>query len=245
MAPIRSLAARRRADTYPPTVREELQDLEARLGGRDQIVGLLALAPLTPDLRYILGLLGDPGKQAIPLADLCALAGILPGDLLTQLAAAALLKGKVQAQQQIGAGVASVAADVMRRAAPYEETCGGCRGTGSVTPEPTPAAPNPQPGPCETCWGSGKLRYLPDLDRQKLALDLAQLLPKGGGLSIVNANVQGGAGSPAAPGSYEALQALTDALLYGAPPIDAEIAEVGEVEIAGVDPPVDDPAAPA
>lgn len=210
MAPARTLA--RRPQAFPLTVRRQLTDLETALGGRASLVGMLTLAPLTPDLHYILGLLGDPDKQALSLAEACAAANVLPGELLKHLAAAALLKGKVQAQQVVGEGIRAVAVDVMRRAAPYEETCYACGGTGSITPDPTPQVPNPGPGPCDTCKASGRLRYTPELDRQKLAIEMAQLLPKSGGLQIAVQQVNAAGGGM---NTLEKLQALTDRALYG------------------------------
>jgi len=218
MALSTSRAIRRRvAQTFPPLVIAELRSVERALGGRQAIVALLALAPLTQDLRYLLGLLGDPRHQADSLAEICAAANVLPSTLMQHLVGASLLKGKVEAHQKIGAGIAAVAEDLMRRAAPYEDTCnGGCRGTGAITPDPSPTAPNPTPEPCEVCHGTGRLRYSPDLERQKLALDLAQLLPKSGGLSIaVQQNQVTGGGASGGGGLIERLQQMTDAALYG------------------------------
>lgn len=242
----RRLASSKRA-IVPPTVVSELRKVEQTLGGREALVGMLALAPLTQDLRYVLGMLGDPRNQTKSLAEICADGNILPGDLLKQLSGAALLRGKVKASQHIGDGIAAVAEDVMRRAAPYEATCSTCQGVGQVTPEPTQPVPNPVPGPCETCRGTGRLIYAPDLERQKLAIEMAQLLPKGGGLQILNANVQGGMSAAGGGlGPIEKLQALTDRLLYGSgqppagegsgaedaedPPVEGEIVPPTEAE---------------
>jgi hypothetical protein len=207
---------------FTPTVIDELQTLEQELGGRSALVGMLVLAPLTPDLRYVLGMLGDPQHARKSLAQICAIGNILPGDLLQHLSSAALLRGKVRASQKIAEGIAAVTQDVMRRAAPYEDTCNGaCRGSGSVTPEPTSAAPNPAPAPCETCLGTGKLTYQPTLDHQKLAIEMAQLLPRGGNIQILNQQNNlpaGGSGG----GSIERLQALTDKILYGSTPLEGE-----------------------
>lgn len=210
-----SLAASRRiAEVFTPTVVQQLTAIEADLGGRRELVGMLVLAPLTPDLRYVLGLLGDPQNQGRTLAQICAQGNVLPGDLLKQLAGAALLRGKVLASQKIGQGIARVAEDIMTRAAPYEDACHACAGTGSVTLDPTPAVPNPSPGPCEVCRGCGKLTYRPDLERQKLAVEMAQLLPKSGGIQIAQINAPGQEGATGG-GSLEAIQQLTDRLLYG------------------------------
>lgn len=221
--------ARRAAVDFPPTVVQELQQLEADLGGRQQIVGMLALAPLSEDLRYMLGLLGDPQHQGKSLAEICAIGNTLPAALLKELAAAALLRGRVRASQIIGSGIVKVAEDVMRRAAPYEAPCEACQGTGSLTADPTPTTPNPSPAPCETCRGTGRLLYSPDLERQKLAVDLAQLLPKGGGIQI--AQINGAAPSlSGGQGMVERLQAFTDRVLYGEPAAPQAQAEDPPVE---------------
>lgn len=209
-------ALARMAKTFPPTVVSELRAIEERLGGRSALVGLLVLAPLTPDLRYLLGLLGDPQHLRLSLADLCARANVFPGEVLKHLSAAALMAGKVQASQQIGLGIAAVAADVMRRAAPYDEPCEACQGIGTLTPEPSASQPNPSPRPCEACAGKGRVRMEPDLDRQKLAIEMAQLLPKSAGIQIgMQQNNGGSTGGGGLSGTLERLQALSDRVLYG------------------------------
>lgn len=244
MAASRSAAMlARRAKAFPLTVITELATIEATLGGRAQIVGMLVLAPLTPDLRYLLGLLGDPLHARTPLADLCANGNVLPGVLLRHLADAALLRGKVEAAQKIGAGIAAVTADIMQRAAPYEDACHTCQGIGTVTIDPTPQVPNPAPETCDVCRGTGKLIYRPELERQKLAVDLAQLLPKGSGVQIaVQQNNGQGAGGSGVSATLERLQALTDRVLYGADPdadVEGEVVE-GVVERETPDTPLED-----
>ncbi len=223
---------KRQPISYPPLVVSQLEQVERDLGGRAELVGMLSLAPLSPDLRYILGLLGDPRNEGKSLAAICAQGNVLPGELLKHLGSAALLKGKVQAQQAIGNGIARVTQDLMLKAAPYEAACHGCRGVGQVTPEPTTQMPNPSPQTCETCLGTGVLVYQPDLERQKLAIEMAHLLPKGGGLQILNQNIAQG-GASGGVGALEQMQQLTDQLLYGdgggLPPRPAEDPVEGEV----------------
>lgn len=228
----------RAAKLFTPLVVKELHAIEESVGGRAAVVGLLSLAPLTKDLQYVLGILGDPQQQGKSLAECCALANVLPGDLLKHLAAAALVRGKIQAAQRIGSGIPAVIEDIMRRAAPYEEACADCQGTASITPDPTPETPNPVPQPCDTCRGSGRLRYLPTLETQKLAVELAQLLPKSGGLQIAvqQNNHQGSTGGGTmGMGALERLQLATDRVIYegegrGRPPGETEEGEDQEVE---------------
>lgn len=231
--------SKRERDHFTPGVIAQLADLEQEMGGRNALVGMLVLAPLTPDLKYVLGMLGDPEHQGLSLAAICAKGGILPGDLLKHLASAALLRGKVRASQAIAKGIGAVAEDVMRRAAPYEDACHGCRGVGTITPEPGPAVPNPSPEMCETCLGTGRLMYQPDLERQKIAIEMAQLLPKGGGLNIaMQQNVASGGMGGNQQGLTERLQAMTDKFLYGTPggPVDGE--EVPDAPDVGSEPDV-------
>lgn len=208
--------AHRAAHLFPPTVVAQLAQMEKELGGRAALVGLLTLAPLTADLRYLLGVLGDPASEGQSLAELCALANVLPSDLCTQLTAAARRVGQVHAAQVVAAGTRAVVEDIMRRAAPYEDSCTGCQGVGSRTAEPTAAQPNPSPEPCPTCRGIGRLLFTPDLERQKLAVELAQLLPKGGGLNIALQQNNGPAPSSGGMGlgPLEKMDALLDQLLY-------------------------------
>lgn len=223
------LQKRKAPEAYPSLVVQQLDQIETDLGGRGALVGLLTLAPLSPDLRYILGLLGDPRNSGKPLATICAQGNVLPGELIRHLGSAALLRGKVLAQQAIGNGIAAVTQDLMLKAAPYDAPCYGCRGLGKVTTDPTPKVPNPGPEDCLVCLGTGELRYQPDLERQKLAIEMAHLLPKGGGLQILNQQIGGAAGgvSGSGGGALEQMQQLTDQLLYGdgggLPPRPAEV----------------------
>lgn len=230
------LVRSRSAPLFTPTVVKELAQIETDVGGRAALVGMLALAPLTKDLQYVLGLLGDPQRKGESLAELCAAANVLPGELLKHLAQAAMQRGRILAAQRIGAGMPAVVEDIMRRAAPFEDACHACLGTGSVVPDPTPETPNPVHQPCETCQGAGKLKYQPDLERQKLAVELSQLLPKGGGIQIAmqqNNVPGGGSGSTLGMGSLERLQMATDRILYGDELPGASMADPGDLEPDG------------
>lgn len=218
-------ALARQKATFTPLVITQLATLEEDLGGRAELVGLLTLAPLTPDLAYILGLLGDPTHARRSLAEICATGNVLPGMLLQQIEHAAHLRGRVKAAQVVSRTLHTVVEDVMKKAAPYHAPCSQCMGTGSLTPDPTPQLPNPSPGPCDLCRGTGQLLYQPQLRHQELALEMGRVLPKGAGLVINNtANAAARAeGGSMGGGSLEQLQRLTDKILY-----DEEAAE-GEI----------------
>lgn len=211
-----------------PGVIQELETLESALGGRDRLTGYLLLAPLTPDLKYLVGLLGDPANRTKTLAALSAQSNILPGEILRHVQAAALARGKALASVVVGAKIAGVVDDILKKAAPYTEACNGpCGGTGYLPlPDPTADTPNPNPVACPTCKGGGVLLYQPAFENQKLAVELAHLLPKGGGLNILNQQINANLAGSSGDGALEQLQHATDTILYGTTPVvDAELAE--------------------
>lgn len=209
----------KKARVFTELVVDQIAQLEADYGGRRGLVAVLSMAKLSEDLEYFLGQLGDPRNAGVSLAELCARSHLLPGQLLHHLLSAGQLYAKARTAHQVQLGLAPVVTDLLRRAAPYEEDCLDCmvegKPQGTVTPEPTPAQPNPQPIPCPTCKGALRLRYLPELARQELVLDLAQVLPKGGGLSIAmqQNNLGGDAGS--SHRALDAVQKLAEQALYG------------------------------
>jgi hypothetical protein len=152
--------------------------------------------------------------------------GITAGELIDAYKAGVIAAAQALASQRIGAGLPGVVDDTLRLAVPHEGTCPDCRGTGSITPEPTKKVPNPGPEPCEACAGTGRLTYPGDLDHKKLSLEMGKLLVKGPGLTVAvtqNTGVFLGAG-----GALEKLQAATDRLLYGEgaggpPPVTVEV----------------------
>ena len=198
-----------------------------QLGGRTHCGELLALAAEATEgkdagpLDTLAALLLDPGYDRMSLADLCEQAGLTLRDLFRAHRGATLVRAQILSTEKIAAKLPEVVEDVMRRAAPYEQACEVCLGTGSA-PGPTADAP---PVPCETCKGRGRFVVDPELDRQKLALELGDLVKKGGGISLTqqNLNVNGAGGvNGGGAGSYERYQqALMQALNAPLPPVPA------------------------
>jgi hypothetical protein len=211
-------AAPRQPLAVPSTLEEQsLKAIEKMLGGREGLVAALSHAPKSRDLEYLLGLIGDPTNAKVPLGYLCAQGGVTPGELLSAWRSGEILRGHVIATQLTTAALPAVVGDMLKLSAPYEATCGGCQGTGTVVPEPTKKKPNPEPETCPACGGGGRLTYPADLERVKLTLELAQLTTKGGGTSLNldqrQVHLHGSGGS--AGGTLEALMAASDAVLYG------------------------------
>lgn len=197
------------------TVRDSLVLLERELGGRSEIIQALATAPQSKDVRYILGLLADPQYAHKDLTDVCAQAKVMPGTLLELIERGTKLRARIIAGQIVAQHTPAMVRDVMQKAAPYEDDCTDCGGTGMKTADPTPACPNPTPEACPTCLGTKRLRFNADAECRKLGLEMAGLTAKGGGIVINNTNQQaqftpGGGGQ-----SFEVLQELMDRMMYG------------------------------
>lgn len=212
-----SLVRGQSLSALPARAAEELNNLEQELGGRLALVTALTYAPLGRDMRYLLGLLGDPEHERLPLAECCRMGKVLPGQLIEALSKGTELRSRLLATQLIAQRTPAVVAEVMRKAAPYEDSCPHCQGLGSTTPDPTPEEPNPQNVLCKACLGHGRLQYDADGASRDLALEMAGLVGKGGGLNVqVTQQVAvtgGGAGTPL---GFERMQEALDDLLYGA-----------------------------
>ncbi len=222
------------AGTLAPLAAEAvkaLATLEADLGGREVLIGTLALAPLSKDGRYFLNLLSDPERQGSSLLALIEEAKLRPGQVLAWVEAGLTSGSQLRARVHIARRTPDVVADVMKLGAPHEDPCQKCQGTGSITPDPTEAVPNPGPSPCPICLGRGALLYPADEEARKLALDLSGMLPKSGGISITNNNQQL-AVAAGGSGDLDLFQEAMDRILYGAggapaasqePDLDAEV----------------------
>lgn len=164
-----------------PKMAQAVDQFEADLGGRGKLVEILA--GLAPDDKLVetLGLLADPSNDQIPLSRLCRAGGITLAELYEATRKGILVKPLLLALHQMADKIAPIVEDIMQRAAPHDVPCPNCQGT-CTSPGATPDAP---PIVCTACKGSGVTRVLPELDRQKLALELARLLPKKGVDTVV------------------------------------------------------------
>jgi len=213
---------------------------ETALGGRDALIDVLAVADDAPEVARILNLLLDPRYQAMSLRRLCTMTGLSVADFFAAYKTAAVVRAHIQAAPIIAAKLLGVVDDLMTRAQPHYLICPVCRGTGSIVPEPTTAKPNPIPEPCTSCV-EGRQLVLPDLDRQKLALEVAELIKPRGGMVFNQANLlntNGDRPSGGATGALEQLQQAASSVLFSRAPAPVEAPETiinGEVAPPGQD----------
>lgn len=167
-----------------PAVDAAIAQLEAAIGGRQALVDTFVAAPPDAECDRLLGLIADPRHDHRTLASLCAEAGLTAGELLRLYRTAAVAKAQVLAIHEVAQEAPAVVRDVMRRAQNHYRLCTGCFGSGEVWQQPEDADGNPLGEPVKVphrlCDGTGQLLSDASLDHQKLALDLAGLVSKGG-----------------------------------------------------------------
>lgn len=207
--------------------------IETELGGRAQMVAVLASADLNQDEGKILGLLADPLNDGLSLAKVCLGGGLKMTRLLKLFQAAALAKGQTAAISRIAGKLPDVAASVMEDAVGGKRMCEECKGYG-VVKKPTKEDPGAE-GECPECRGRCEVYFHPEANVRELALRIGGLLEKGGGgAKILINNQQVNTGSAADSASYDRLMAQLDTALYGAgrdrqqPPADVVDGEVLE-----------------
>jgi hypothetical protein len=168
------------------------------LGGRSQLVTILLIGSGDPLVDRIISLLDDPTYAGWSLRRICGHAGLTVADFLKAYQRAMLARGEIAATKIIADRIGEVVEDVMRRAAPHDGPC-------------TCATPPLQA--CAACHGTGTRKILPDLDRQKVALELAKLLIRGGPLVQQNTLVAAGGSATVAHGSLADLSAAVASVL--------------------------------
>ena len=203
----------------PDRYTEEEEDLSAQavetfttvVGGRQALIDALAIADTGGQADKVVNALLDPRYNGWSIRRICQLCGITVVELFAAYKKAALVRAHIEATHLIASKLVPVVDDVMTRATPYEIPC-VCQQT-----PPAPLDPHaPPPPPCPVCGGKGLMLNEPDLDRQKLALELGHLTEKRAGLVV---NQTQGVLTPAAlavPGSgaLEQLHQAVGELLF-------------------------------
>ena len=200
-----------------------LQAFVEALGGRSALLSALEIGSRHAAVDQVLDLLADPRYQSRSLRWICTQAGITAADLFAAFRTAKLAEAQIKATTRIAERIGPIVDDLLTRAAPYEGTCEECGGKGTITLRPTKKDPDPQPQTCDLCRGSGRQIILPDLERQKVALELADLLKKGGGISITQQTMAIGEMAGTKGGDLERLQQAMSGAWDPAPPRDRPV----------------------
>lgn len=220
-----------------------LRALEMRFGGRQKLVRSLQVLPLEDDERLVMELFADPRNDRKGLAMIAKMAGtgMTVSRLLKLIGKAVGAEALLAAHREIYEPLPLVARDIMQRSVPAEEACWPCRGGGKVPLKPVEGKEQED---CGICRGTGKITLYPDLDRQKVALELGGLLKPRGGVQVTQISDNRSVGLI---GLGARLREETDALLKGggggrggdaAGPAEGS-ADVVDGEVVGPDEPSD------
>ena len=218
--------------------------IEAEIGGRQRLVGVLSTAQLPKDVEQVLGMIADPLHDHESLAKICALGNVGLPKLMKMFEGALRTRGQLLAHTRIAASMPDLAAAVMEDSIPGWRECRTCMGSQMVEVEvKSPEGTHTESRPCTACKGNGLVWFQPDHEVQKTALKISGLLESGKGAGVNVAVLQNNTqNNPGDTGNYDQLMGMLDGVLYGtgrerlgrrstgapasaADPIDGEIAD--------------------
>lgn len=213
-------------------VEEALSSLERALGGRHSLISSLLQANLGDAENNFMEMLADPRNDAINLAKVAGLAGLSVGRVLQIFKEAKGAEAYVRSINRVYDRLPEIAGDIADRSVPTTTRCVPCRGTG-VVDQTTGAAqvPGADPANLVACWpceGLGTVVVHPDLERQKLALQIGGLVKKDG--TVIMGNVDARVTNNAFIRSTPDWRTATDRLLF-----PGKAREVAKVVDAGED----------
>lgn len=176
------------------------------VGGRRQLLQTLAIADSAASSDKVINCLLDPTYASWSLRRICTYAGITVADLFATYKKACFVRAHVEATRIITERLPTIVGDVMARALPLPVTCPRCYGAPST----------PDTSPCPQCKGEGTILAAPDLDRQKVALELGRVLERKGGVVMQQNQISASTQQVTmnAPGSLEQLQQAVGDLLF-------------------------------
>jgi hypothetical protein len=203
-----------RADSHLTEAEHEgssaaIETFTRALGGRSALVDALSVTESDATTDKLVGLLLDPTYDTWSLRRICQVAGITVAEVFALFKRAAIARAHIPAAPIIASKLVGVVDDILTRAQPYQHPCDACGGAGTVV-----AKPGAEPTPCPTCHGRGTETVYPDLDRQRLALELGQLTARGGGITLQQNLITTERAGSAAPGALEQLQQALGELLF-------------------------------
>jgi hypothetical protein len=176
------------------------------VGGRAKLLEVLSITDSDASTDKVVNCLLDDEFSSWSLRRICAYAGITVADLFASYKKALFAQAHIEAAHLITSKLPPIVADVMQRALPQPIECPRCHGT-PTTPGTTP---------CPICLGSGTVQSEPDLDRQKLALELGRLTERKAGIMVQQNAIAAGTSAlqSNASGSLEQLQQAVGELLF-------------------------------
>lgn len=203
---------------FSPAIIEQLFHIESAFGGRKKVIAILACAPKSPAVDYLLGLLTD-AEASETIADLCVAANIRPSELLQHLSAGNVLYARTMAMAHLPEHLPRTVGDLLAVSHVYEGVCDTCWGEKAMPVRDKEGHPvEGRTETCPVCKGQGTRQYQPTPEARNKALEIGGMVEKGGGMTLnlgVQTHVQTGGGG----GALEQVQAAAEEVLRRA---DAE-----------------------
>ena len=167
-------------------IRQGTANFEDAVGGRENLVDVLATSARNTKQDILFRLISDPARKSDSLIKLCKDAGVTSHEVIAMFRDAVLAQGMVTAQMNMADKLGVIAQDIAEKAHDHTKPC-GCTLTGNKdTASPT----------CDLCRGTGEVYMEGSLEHAKAVFDATGVTQKGGGMSInvQQNNVGGGSG---------------------------------------------------
>lgn len=215
----------------PQGVREMLREFENQAGGRDKFQKILCYLPHDAQEELLMKMLGDPKLNHKSLAALAARCGFSAGRVIDFFRRAQKAEAFVKSFKGVYEKLPDLTGSVMTEALPRTVRCTLCD-KGKLTNPINPATGKPAGGKrrnCNICEGRGYTIGRPEVDRQRLALEMSGVIQKGSGVTVNNQQntaVVANMGTPQA--LFKSFLEASDKVLFGEqaePAIDAEVIE--------------------
>lgn len=212
----------------PHSQRLMLRELEQQVGGRDQLAKILSYLPLDPQEAILVKLMGDPKLTTKSLAAIAARTGFSSGRVWDFFQRGKAAEAFVKSMTLVYDKAPDVAGSVMTEALPRTERCLAPRcDHGKIPGEVDPASKTgrrKRSTDCHVCEGRGYVIGRPEVERQRLALELTGLVKKGGGV-VVNTNVQQNTVIASPQSIFAKFLEASDKVLFGKTETQEEVVE--------------------
>lgn len=155
-----------------PKNRKRLDTFEQAVGGREALVETLEFATLTDKESHLLNLLQDPGRQNDSLAIILKHSGIPTSHFMDLYKSASMIAANSVIMSRLAESTPSIVDDMVDKSIDAKVECPKCFNDEFKRID------------CDMCFGKGKVFRGSDLDRQKLLLEAAGIVKKGGGVNV-------------------------------------------------------------
>lgn len=158
--------------------RTALEQFEAGVGGREALIETLELAQLDKKQEHLLNLLLDPKRRYDTINTIARDAGMKPAAVIDLFRSASFAKAHALSMAKMAEALPAVVEDIAAKSVDAKIECPTCFGQQKIAG-----------ADCPTCYGKGQIMRFSDLDRQKILLESAGVMKKGGGVNV-NVNQQ-------------------------------------------------------